>query len=62
MLKYLMSILKQCWGGQLSAWASEQNKIIASREIIADKIKELDNEYLNTEILDLNFEVDFLLK
>ena len=37
-------------GGQLSAWASEQSKIIASREIVTDKIKELDNEYLNTEI------------
>jgi len=37
-------------GGQLSAWASEQSKIIASRDIVTDKIKELDNEYLNTEI------------
>jgi len=37
-------------GGQLSAWASEQSKIIASREIVTNKIKELDNEYLNTEI------------
>ena len=37
-------------GGQLSAWASEQSRLISSREDVTKKIDELDKKYKNQEI------------
>jgi pyridoxamine 5'-phosphate oxidase len=37
-------------GGQLSAWASKQSRLISSREDVTNKIDELDKKYKNQEI------------
>ena len=37
-------------GGQLSAWASDQSRIISSREDVTKKIDELDEKYKDQEI------------
>ncbi|UKJ06255.1 pyridoxamine 5'-phosphate oxidase [Solitalea lacus] len=38
-------------GSQLGAWVSEQSTVIADREVLENKLAELENQYANQEVL-----------